>query len=796
MASKEGDAATDAPNSHRLAHDLSNADVWRSTDISLQQQLQRVEIITPKLMMTTAGDGLTSTAAANRVKKFTPVTASNSINNSNTTTFSSLKIHPQLVEDLRRCGFTRPSPIQSTALPLGRLGIDLIAQSKSGTGKTLVFVICALEMVLIEAEAAEDAAAAASKPMAIIVAPTREIALQIGSIIDALTSSWTTSRGIPFSCYKAIGGTKVSEHLGQLATSAVVVGTPGRLCCLLEMDLLPAAAVRLLVLDECDKLVGEESFRRQIDKLYGRLPASKQMIVTSATLSEPLTLFLARYMANTAEDGGGGGPALVRLAADSPALVGVSQLVHRTVGHPLDYLNFEAKIGPLVALLRAITFRQAVIFSNYQTRAKYLLERLQQQQQQQQPQTDTGVSKNSKADRPLWTAALISGDMAQRERAEAIAAFRRHRVRLLISTDLTARGIDVESVNLVVNVDVPLDGETYLHRVGRAGRFGSAGLAITLLGNEADVAAFEAIRAQYPGLEVRPLTLPLTASPWAVFYEGRGLGGGGGHKGGVAVADICKQGGGLPVNELFAEMVAGIAELSEEEEEEEEEFIGHNQTAVKEEEGEKESDKQSPEVVSVSQRQSGDTFTATTTTITNNLNCDLQSTTIELEHELEECSSEDRDDDGQAEKEESDLQVEQQQPSAAAVFNLSEVSAVQLPAVDRKIGRNGSSSSNNSNNNSIHLDHRQVHVQRPPPPPTLTSTLTATTTSVQQQQQFKNAFLRPISSPFALFSSLKPSNVAICKYLLHGGGGGDLNNKNISPQHYQNQPHANISSHR
>lgn len=691
VSKKDGE---DMATSQNLAHDLSNADVWRSTDISYQDH--HVEIITPNMeQQSSTGD---RESVLSKSKALNPLLYTTT--NSSNTTFSSMKINPQIVDALKRCGFTRPSPIQSTALPLGRLGIDLIAQSKSGTGKTLVFVVCALEMVLETLKASDP-----PTPRALIVAPTREIALQIGSIIDSLTAFWSS-----FTCYKAIGGTKVSDHLAQLATSSVVVGTPGRICCLLEMGLLPASSIRLLVLDECDKLM-EESFKRQIDKLYGYLPASKQMIVTSATLTEPMTLFLARYMTSS--------PALVRLSADSPALVGVHQLLHRTAGHALDYLNFEGKIAPLLAILRAITFSQAVLFSNYQTRAKYLLERL----------LSSGDG---------WTVALISGDMTQKERAEAIASVRRHRVRLLVSTDLTARGIDVESVNLVVNLDVPLDGETYLHRIGRAGRFGSAGLAITLVGNDADMAAFSAIQQQYR-LDVTPLTLPIIVSPWATFYERRLQGQGQGLQN---TAQLLKPGSAkspLAVNELFADIVANIADLQQSSDEEENVEL---EEAVMECSGQANITKQSWPVdanhlqafiasfltlTSASSQVDVSLHLSLDDQVVETVSLNATSAKVKLDEEKQEevdskeCSSE--------EEEESGLQLEQL-PSV----NLSEVSADHV--------------------DDSHLD--QVHV----PPPFISNS--------GQRRHFKNAFLRPIAGRGHSFASLMPSNVSMCKYLLQG----------------------------
>lgn len=445
----------------QLAHDLSN-DVWRSGDIAFgSHQAGHVEIITP-------GQLISSSNSSNSQ-------SDGYIRQTANSTFSSIKINSQIVEDLKRCGFVRPSPIQATSIPLGRIGIDLIAQSKSGTGKTIVFVVCSLEMII-------ECLHEPPSPRVLIVAPTREIAIQIGSIIDSLTNGWPN-----FSCYKAIGGTKVSENISQLAISQIIVGTPGRICCLLELDFLKPNSIRLLVLDECDKLM-EESFKRQIDKLYSYLPANKQMIVTSATLSDEMTLFLANYMRS---------PALVRLNADNPALMGVIQMYHRTEGHSLDYLNFEAKIKPLLSILGDISFSQCVIFSNYQTRAKYLFDQL-------------VASK--------WTVMHISGDMTQRERLEAINAFRRHKCRILVSTDITSRGIDIDTVNLIINLDVPIDSETYLHRIGRAGRFGSAGIAITLIGNDTDFCKFKGILDEYH-LEVNELTLPIKVNPWNSFYQ-------------------------------------------------------------------------------------------------------------------------------------------------------------------------------------------------------------------------------------------------------------------------------------
>lgn len=456
---------TDSVDSVRLAHDLDGVQ-WRSQDVSIARylnQTEQIEISTPSL------------AICRNEKTDSEINESFLMKSADNSTFSSIKINVKIVEDLKRCGFVRPSPIQAIAIPLGRIGIDLIAQSKSGTGKTIVFVVCTLEMIV---HTLNETAC----PRVLIVAPTREIAVQIGDTVDLLTSTWNN-----FSCYKAIGGTKVSENLATLSTSQVVVGTPGRICCLLENDFLKTYSIRLFVLDECDKLM-DENFQIQVNKIFNCLPVNKQMIVTSATLSDNMATYLTNYMRS---------PALVRLNSDQPALIGVMQFSVTAPGHSLDYLNFESKIEPLLYILKNVYFTQCFLFCNYQTRVKYLFDRL--------------FSEGYKT-------AYISGDMTQKERLKIIKAFRQHQFRILVSTDLTSRGIDIDTVNLVINVDVPFEHETYLHRIGRAGRFGSAGIAITIIGMGVESKRFHQFITQF-NFEVKELTLPIKLNLWDLFYR-------------------------------------------------------------------------------------------------------------------------------------------------------------------------------------------------------------------------------------------------------------------------------------
>jgi len=256
-------------------------------------------------------------------------------------TFSSLNLKPNVFMGLKKSGFVRPSPIQLQAIPLGRCGLDLIVQSKSGTGKTCVFVVIALEVIQSNAT------------QVLIIAPTREIAVQISEVVNALSSQTPTIR-----CCTAIGGTKVKEDKDKLKSCQIVVGTPGRVKQLIDLRLLKTNSIRLFVLDECDKLL-DNNFKQQIDGIFESLPENKQMIAVSATMTNELALFLSKYMRT---------PAFIRLSADNPALIGVTQYYRVTDFHHLNHINFDNKIEPLIEILKKIPFSQCLVFSNYQTR--------------------------------------------------------------------------------------------------------------------------------------------------------------------------------------------------------------------------------------------------------------------------------------------------------------------------------------------------------------------------------------------------------------------------------------------
>ncbi|XP_051509957.1 probable ATP-dependent RNA helicase DDX20 [Myxocyprinus asiaticus] len=351
--------------------------------------------------------------------------------------FNSLLLSKPVLEGLSASGFQRPSPIQLKAIPLGRCGLDLIVQAKSGTGKTCVFTTIALDSLILENTSTQ----------VLVLAPTREIAVQIHAVVMAIGSA---IEGLV--CHVFIGGRPISQDKFHLKKCHIAIGSPGRIKQLIEMGALITSSIRLFVLDEADKLLEDDSsssFQEQINWIFSSLPANKQMLALSATYPESLAQHLTRYMRE---------PTFVRLNPTDPGLLGLKQYYKIVPSHSLPHKIFEEKVRSLLELFSKIPFNQALVFSNLHSRAQHLADIL----------SSKGLP-----------AVCISGGLSQDQRLEAMWKLKQYQCRVLISTDLTSRGIDAEKVNLVINLDVPQDWETYMHRIGRAGRFGTLGVAVT-----------------------------------------------------------------------------------------------------------------------------------------------------------------------------------------------------------------------------------------------------------------------------------------------------------------------------
>ncbi|XP_035750785.1 probable ATP-dependent RNA helicase DDX20 [Egretta garzetta] len=290
-------------------------------------------------------------------------------------------------------------------------------------------------------------------------------------------------------CHVFIGGTPLNQDKVRLKKCHIAVGSPGRIKQLIELDYLNTASIRLFILDEADKLLEEGSFQEQINWIYSSLPANKQMLAVSATYPESLANALTRYMRE---------PTFVRLNPTDPSLIGLKQYYKIVNSHPLPHKTFEEKTQHLQELFSKIPFNQALVFSNLHSRAQHLAEIL----------TSRG-----------FPAACISGSMNQSQRLDAMAKLKQFHCRVLISTDLTSRGIDAEKVNLVINLDVPVDWETYMHRIGRAGRFGTLGLSVTYCCRGEEENMMMKI-AQKCNLQLLPLPEPVSPGMMDQFEDG------------------------------------------------------------------------------------------------------------------------------------------------------------------------------------------------------------------------------------------------------------------------------------
>lgn len=379
-------------------------------------------------------------------------------------TFRAMLLPDPILEGLYSCGFNRPSPIQLRAIPLARCGFDLIVHAKSGTGKTCVFTVAALDMVLTEVKTLQ----------VLVLTPTREICLQVKDVIEGIGCKFP---GLRVECF--IGGRPVDIDKDNLKKGChIAVGTLGRVKQLMDKGYMKTSHVRLLILDEFDKLMDKEN-HEDINSIYARLPQSKQILVCSATYTKAMGNFVKLYMTM--------GTHITPDGDVSSVLLGIRQFVCVIPHHLNKLARTQMQEKQLFKILSSVSFDQCFVFTNYQTRAESICKML--------------CSKG-------WSADWISGMQEQSARTAAMRNMKEQKVRVLVTTDITARGIDAYNVNLIINLDVPYDHTTYLHRMGRAGRFGSYGMVITILTEGEQVDSFRKLLGRIGGCQMSVNVIP------------------------------------------------------------------------------------------------------------------------------------------------------------------------------------------------------------------------------------------------------------------------------------------------
>jgi ATP-dependent RNA helicase UAP56/SUB2 len=365
------------------------------------------------------------------------------------TGFRDFLLKPELLRAISDLGFEHPSEVQQECIPQAVLGMDVLCQAKSGHGKTAVFVLATLQQLEpIDGEVS-----------VIVLCHTRELAYQIKNEYARFSKYMPNVRTSVF-----YGGTSVAKDTEILRDKTkcphIVVATPGRLNALGRDKILIPKNVKHFVLDECDKMLEQLDMRRDVQEIFRMTPHHKQVMMFSATLSKEIRVTCKKFMTNPLE-----------IFVDDETKLTLHGLQQHYVK-----LEEAAKNRKLNDLLDMLEFNQVVIFVKSVVRANELDKLLREYN---------------------FPSICIHSGLSQAERIKRYTSFKAFEKRILVATDIFGRGIDVERVNIVINYDSPPDADSYLHRVGRAGRFGTKGLAITFVSSEADTQVLSAIQSRF-----------------------------------------------------------------------------------------------------------------------------------------------------------------------------------------------------------------------------------------------------------------------------------------------------------
>jgi translation initiation factor 4A len=358
--------------------------------------------------------------------------------------FDDLDLNEDLLRGIYSYGFEKPSAIQQRAIRPLLSGRDTIGQAQSGTGKTGAFVIGCLQKIDLAQRSCQ----------ALILAPTRELAQQIMRVAQSLGDYQKVK------CHACIGGTAVREDVEKLREGQhLVVGTPGRVYDMASKRSLRLDNLQIFVIDEADEML-RHGFKEQIYDVFKLLPSNVQVALFSATMPEEIIKLTGKFMRD---------PIRILVKTAELTLEGIRQFY-------VAIEKEEWKFDTLKDLYETLTITQAIIYCNTRKKVDYLAEKMNENDH---------------------TVSCMHADLDQKERNLIMREFRSGSSRVLISTDLLARGIDVQQVSLVINYDLPASIENYLHRIGRGGRFGRKGVAINFVVGQDDMRTLKDIEQHY-----------------------------------------------------------------------------------------------------------------------------------------------------------------------------------------------------------------------------------------------------------------------------------------------------------
>ncbi|KAJ3330455.1 DEAD-box ATP-dependent RNA helicase 15, partial [Gonapodya sp. JEL0774] len=378
------------------------------------------------------------------------------------TGFRDFLLKPELLRAIVDCGFEHPSEVQQECIPQAVLGMDVLCQAKSGMGKTAVFVLATLQQL----------DPASPECSVLVLCHTRELAYQIRNEYARFSKYMPDVRTAVF-----YGGVPPKQNADEMKKDKpqIIVGTPGRILAMVKTKDLPVKNVKHFVMDECDKMLEQLDMRKDIQDIFKATPHHKQVMMFSATLAKEVRPVAKKFMSTPLE-----------VFVDDETKLTLHGLMQYYVKLPETSKNRK-----LNDLLDTLEFNQVVVFVKSVQRATELSKLL--------------VECN-------FPSTCIHSGMGQEERIKRYKQFKDFNYRIMVATDIFGRGIDIERVNIVINYDMPDAADSYLHRVGRAGRFGTKGLAISFVTSEADATILNAVQERFEvNVQVLPDTIDTSA---------------------------------------------------------------------------------------------------------------------------------------------------------------------------------------------------------------------------------------------------------------------------------------------
>lgn len=345
--------------------------------------------------------------------------------------FNDLNIPNELKDSISDMGFQKLTPIQKKAIPEALKGLDLMGQAQTGSGKTLAFAIPVLSKIFLPDKS----------PQAIILCPTRELCMQVADEVEKLGSKLKK-----FKVLAVYGGQPIGKQTRVLKKGVhVVVGTPGRVIDHIERGNLELIGVESVVLDEADEML-EMGFRQDIETILAKTPLQRQTLLFSATIPSEIKQIAGKYQKN---------PKFIKITDKKQNIPKIRQYAFKC--------SIKEKFDGLARLIEAYDVNHALIFCNTKKSVDYVAKHLKKQE---------------------FPVDSLHGDMTQKTRDKVMNKFRNGNIRILVATDVAARGLDIDDVDVIVNYDVPQNHDDYIHRIGRTARAGKNGMAFMLVSKD------------------------------------------------------------------------------------------------------------------------------------------------------------------------------------------------------------------------------------------------------------------------------------------------------------------------